>query len=176
MQRGLHCAVEFLRKYLPGVLAAVFILVAALTWGIRAGADVATATEEEWELALTAWSVVGLLLRELAFMAALPLAALHPFGCALCALLLGTKSFLTGFSWGWWCAGGFGFWLFLLLLLPQGLLATFAYAAGACCSSYAALRISPLTPQEYWKNLICCLLCQIIAVLMRCLACAWAGA
>ena len=47
MQRGLHCAVEFLRKYLPGVLAAVFILVAALTWGIRAGADVATATEEE---------------------------------------------------------------------------------------------------------------------------------
>ena len=134
MQRGLHCAVDFLRKYLPGVLAAVFILVAALTWGIRAGADVATATEEEWELALTAWSVVGLLLRELAF------------------------------------------WPFLLLLLPQGLLATFAYAAGACCSSYAALRISPLTPQEYWKNLICCLLCQIIAVLMRCLACAWAGA
>lgn len=175
---NMHRAARHLAQYRFGYLLAGFLLIAALTFGVRLGAGLPQEELEGMSVALTGWGVIGLLLRETVCVAALMLAAMHPFGCGLCALLLVGKGAAVGYSWGWWMAkfGLSGILPFALMILPQGLLALGAWAYGASVSSYAALRILVPARRAYLRMLLTVWILQAIAVFLRCLGCAWAGA
>ncbi len=176
--RSLHSAAHNIALYRYGLLAAVFLVIAALTCGVRSGAELTQESLDGIVVALSVWKVLGLILRETLCVLALLLAAMHPFGCALCAVLLVGKAFAVGYSWGWWMAkfGWIGIFSLVLTMVPQGLISLGAYAYGGCVTSYAALRIHPITRREYFRLLMIILILQGIAVFLRCIGCAWAGA
>ena len=175
--RSLNAAARQIALYRYGLLAAVFLTVASLTCGIRTGAELPQETLEGIVVALSVWKVLGLILWETLCVLALVLAAMHPFGCALCAVLLIGKSFAVGYSWGWWMArfGWIGIFSFVLTMLPQGILSLGAYVYGGCVTSYQALRVCTVPRREYFKLLLAILILQGIAVFLRCIGCAWAG-
>lgn len=174
---NLRKAAQHVVLYRWGYIIFVFLLIAALTCGVQSGAQLPEKTLNSYTVALTTWNVIWLLAREIICVGVLLLAVMHPFGCALCVVIVLGKAFYIGYSWGWWMAKfGFGGLLpFLLLMVPQGLISLGAYAYGGCITSYCALRVHLIMRDEYFKTLICILILQMIAVLMRCLASAWVG-
>lgn len=176
--RNVQGVARHVALYRFGYLVGGFLLIAAATFGVRQGASLSSEAVDGIRVTLTGWGIVWLLVREALCVAALLLAAMHPFGCGLCALLLVGKGFTTGYCWGWWMAkfGLPGLLPLALMIVPQGLLSLGTWAYGASVTGYAALRICVPPRRAYFRTLGALWVLQAIAVLIRCLGCAWAGA
>lgn len=171
----LQSALRHIVHYRYVYLIALFLLVAGLTCGIRTGHAVDTDSLDGISVCPSFFKVLWLLIKELLCVLILFPAQFCPAGCALSAALMLGKGFSVGYCWGWWCIrwGGKGIIPFLLGILPQGLLSLGVYAWLCVVTGCAALRICRFTPRETLRNFVFAAALQTIAVLLRCISCAW---
>ena len=166
MKRVLRNLMQQCVDYRIGILAGVFLITAGWTCGTMHGKDIAASgTIPE------VWSVlkgIQLSIGEFAFCAALLVASMHPFGCALCAGLLSVRAYRCGLAQTMMrlnvqCV------MLLVVLIIHLLLSLY----GCNITAYAALQTGPLNRREIPKKLITLLILLQITALLRYAALYW---
>lgn len=122
---------------------------------------------------LSAWVILRGLFREAWCFGLVFVCSIHMLGAPLCLVVLLSRAYTIGFAWGWWlsCLGFGGFFSFLFLLLPQGLVVLVCLTGASCVGLSHAFHHRRLDRRSFTVTTIfwslpafAALLCEWLAI------------
>ena len=152
------------RVYRGGLPVGVFFMTAAVTCGLMRGKTIAVSDESEVVFGVT--SYVRSCVHEAGFCAALLVASLHPFGCAMNAGMICFRGYHMGYMLG--ISNVLEQPVYMPVLTLSMIVQTMLCLYGCCISAYTALQTGQITRREMPGKLLNLLGCMLIAALLRC--------